>query len=179
MHLWSVCVCSLDTLNPADVDNRARFQYFPYFIEKCVGKIIIRLIDNGNNNSPTPQNSFSRVVSVYDPAFTLLTGQTVVCDSVSYDSGFVWCSRSVWRFGGLGGKRGHQSAALLPPPPPRPSESLAQEHRKLWKCLSAAGEGHVCLLSDWMRTVTRWRDMKTSFSSVLSVVGDKDGGLSL
>lgn len=44
---------------------------------------------------------------------------------------------------------------LLPLLPLAFRESLAQEHRKLWKCLSRAGEGHVRLLSaDWMRTVT-------------------------
>lgn len=76
------------------------------------------------------------------------------------DSRFVWCSRSDWRLEGRKGKCGHQSAA-----PPRPSESLAQEHRKLWKCLSKAGVGHVCLLSaDWLRTVTAAQQMNRLLS---------------
>lgn len=130
-----------------------------------------------------PQHSTaSAVVSLYDPAFTPPTGQTGVCDSVSYDSGFVWCSRSVWRFGGLGGKRGHQSAAaLLPPSSPLLPPGLQRAwHRNTGSC------GSVCPQQEWDTAVSyltewgRWRgDMKMSFSSVLSVVGDKDGGLSL
>lgn len=64
--------------------------------------------------------------------------------SLLWDSGFVWCSRPVWRCEGLRGKHGQQSAALLPPLAVRDPGTGTQE---ALKCLSEAGVGHVCVLS--------------------------------